>query len=346
MNFYKITYKLVYTICILNLSFSLLFPHISSKDNQKEPIKQQFTSKATSDLLDLGPEMLIHFFKQPKYSKTSITCFLRHTFNHSYYAQKFLAVNFSHLKTFLSYASKSNQPRSYIESVLSLFRQKLKSTSYINAYAFIEFLDTMPSIIQPYFDEENEKKEKLDNIKNTIQDFLINNFEDLKENTEETLQNLSEKIYETTLIKPSDKEIDISVTKLQHTVMLFLETALSKLVWSPYDQKEIWESVKHIANKLEDLLLHNIILDTDSLDELFWTLIYRFCYFLEIAGSEISINCYQLINNELTTQKSLFWTLKERELFITPKLKYLKYHLMQAEARARACQAGIIADTV
>ncbi len=342
----KLTNAILYIIFFtLNSSFAKADTSPITKDNKNINRKQQSDQESLFSYFNLSPKTIAHFFHQPKYSASNIKCFLRHTYNHPAYAQKFLAVNFSHVKTFLSYTDKSPQPRGYIESVLSLFKQKIKVTPYINSYACIEFLEHMPSLMQEYFNEEKEKQEKINNIKELIHEYLYSNFNRLKHDPEDTLNDMSEKIYDLTVEKPNE-ETDISINKLQQTIISFLETSLNKLIWSPLDQKEIWESVKLIANQLEDLLLQNIIPNIETLDELYWTLINRFCYFLEISGNELNMESYELINNDIITQKSLLWTLKEREPHVTSKYRHLKYHLMLSEAKARAYSAGIIADVI
>ena len=63
----------------------------------------------------------------------------------------------------------------------------------------------------------------------------------------------------------------------------FLEIAMAKLIWSPEEHEKIWENVKAISRQLEVLIQHNILNDANDLDDLYWTLIHRFCFFLEIA---------------------------------------------------------------
>lgn len=320
------------------------FNLLSIKNTEKEIVKQDIAKNSDFFSFDNYPEILIHFFRQPKYTKSSYKCFLRHTYNHPHYAQKFLAVNFSHVNSFLSYSNKTNLPRSYIDAVISLFHQKFKSTYYVNAYAFLDFLNEFPNQISKFLNEKTEKEEKIKNIKNSIYNFLLKDFEKLKENPEKSLNEISEKIYNITLAKPDNKDVDISISKLQNTIMLFLETVITKLIWNPKDQNEIWESIKKISHQLEELLIQNIIPDIESLDGLYWTLINRFCYFLEISGTEIALNCYKIINNELTTQRSSLWTIPEREPFIRSKLNHLRQHLLNAEVKARAYQEGIITN--
>jgi hypothetical protein len=286
------------------------------------------------------------FFRQPLYSHGSIKCFLKHTYNHSKYGQNFLSLNFSHVATFLSYSSQSELPRDYIGRVLGLFGQKLKGTMYINSYAFCELLDQLPGLVKTYFCAEQEKAKRIKCIKECVYNYLLTEFKTLKENPDHALQDLSERIYDVSTDKPYAQETDTSISKLQNITMHFLEISLNKLIWSPSDQQDIWLCVKDIAYSLEQLLVHNIIPDAEILDELYWSLIHRFCYILELSGAELSDETFNIINNDLITQKSNLWCLHERESFITSKLDHLQRAVMQAQIKSRAYQAGIIADTL
>jgi hypothetical protein len=288
-------------------------------------------------------ERLEVFFRPIKYTQSSIQCFLKHTFNNPNYAQRFLSLNFSHVYTFLSYTNQSELPRTYIKSVLKLFNQKLKSTTYINAYAFLELLDTMPDMLKNFFVPEKNLNDKKDLVKQCLYDFLLNNFKDLKENPDAALSSLSDKIID---ITENKKQEDISIEELQYTISQFLDTALSKFIWSPEDQQEIWESVKITAHKLESLLINNMIPNTETLDDLYWSLIHRYCYFLEMAGSELKPDCYTVMNTDLATKKLSLWYLDEQEAYITTKAERLKHSLIDAEVRSRAFHAGLITDMI
>lgn len=310
-------------------------PH--SQDNQNQNSNQQINCSTIPD----NNEILAHFFKPIKYTHSSITCFLRHTYNHNLYASQFLAFNFSHLSSFLSYTNRSKLPYRYINSILGLFRQKLKSINYINAYAFYEFLSQLSTLTKDYFNQDSELRENKEVIKECLYSYLLNNFDQLKQNPDHALDELSEKICDITVKKISD-ETDIPLYRLQQETIMFLELGLNKLIWSPQDQEKVWESVKQIAHTIETLQTHNIIPNIEMVDELYWSLIYRFCYFLDIAGSEFNNQTYRAINKDLSTEKLGLWTLAEREPFITSKLEHLQQALLESEIKSQAYKVGII----
>lgn len=288
------------------------------------------------------PDILDHFFKLPRYTKDSYKCFLTNTYNHNKYACKFLALNFSHVSTFLGYTAECDYPRAYIKSVLKLFGQKLKSTTYINAYAFSELLQQLPELIKLYFVADKENQEKKDTIKSCLTSFFENKFERLKQNPESALEDLAQTICNITIKRNTDKdgETDIAIDELQYATVSFLELSLNKLIWNPIDQKEVWGSVKIISLQLEELYIQNMIPSVESLDELYWSLINRFCYFLELSGAELNEASFQEINNDLNANNVL-WAIEEREPYITSKLEFLRQAVLQAEISAKVARVGI-----
>lgn len=284
------------------------------------------------------------FFKQPLYTHSSIKCYLKHIYNHPKYSPNFLSLNLSHLATFLSYNQQSELPRDYTGRVLGLFAQKLKATMYINGYAFCELLGQLPVLIKDQFAVNKEKEERLRSIKECIYHYLLSEFKTLKQNPDLALEQLSQQIYDLTMGTQATQIQDISIAKLQHITHSFLEISLNKLIWSPSDQQEIWFCVKEIAHHLEALLQNNIITDIEILDELYWSLIHRFCYMLELGGAELTDECFEIMNNDLITQKFSLWNLEERETFITSKIEHVRRALLQAQIKAKAYQAGIIAS--
>jgi len=303
--------------------------------------QQDTVNKSQNQLLPTPTTNLDEFHKQPLYTRDSVSSFLTRVYNHRHYSEKFLALNFSHVATLLSYTNQSLQPRAYIKMVLKLFSQKLKSTTFVNSYAFLELVSRMPELLRDYFPQNSEQETK-DKFKACLYDFFLNNFKDLKKDPEQSLSTLADKMYHVSRTLKNNN--DLPVTELQQCVLQFFEISLSKLVWSPEDNIDVWDSVKSIAYTLEALMHLNAIPNAESLDELYWTLIHRFCYFLEIAGTELKQNAFEVINSDMSTQKLSLWTLEERDALITPKEYHLRQRIFEAEVRCRAWHSGLITD--
>jgi hypothetical protein len=142
-------------------------------------------------------------------------------------------------------------------------------------------------------------------------------------------------------------EHDATLADLQRSIFEFLEISISKLMWNTTYKKHVWQSVKALSSKLEDVLHANGISDLTQLDKLYWSLIHRFSYFLEIAGSELDHEAYLEIEKDLEQKKLAMFVLEEQEIFLLPKLDYLKRYVFDGHAKSHARNNfGIISEDI
>jgi hypothetical protein len=96
-----------------------------------------------------------------------------------------------------------------------------------------------------------------------------------------------------------------------------------------------WTQVKHIAEQLASLLDNNIIDDTNDLDDLYWSLLTRYCYFIELTATDNAPSFYSYIKKDIAHSSLLFLELPEQDTFIESKLSYMQRTLATAEASSR-----------
>ena len=137
-------------------------------------------------------------------------------------------------------------------------------------------------------------------------------------------------------------EEEVTVEQLRQTVIRFLEIAISKLVWSPEDEIQTWDSVKKIASQLANLMEYNIIDDINDIDDLFWSLIHRYCFLLNISAVDMPLSFYEKIQEDLAAQQPLLLALEEQEDFIESKSACLYRTLATSKAKRFAYDRGIV----
>jgi hypothetical protein len=86
------------------------------------------------------------------------------------------------------------------------------------------------------------------------------------------------------------------------------------------------------------------IINQDDLDDLFKSLLERFCHFLDLAGSDLSMDVINSIKQDIVAGKLLFLELEEQEDFIETKAERLQRALLLTEAKVRARSFGIISE--
>ncbi|MFA6066799.1 MAG: hypothetical protein WC707_06480 [Candidatus Babeliaceae bacterium] len=283
---------------------------------------------------------LVSFLKPVKFTQPGVRCFFKHTFNQTSYSEHFLPACFLHCLDFLEFGVQLDQPNGFLESSLDIFHQKLKESQWVNPFALHIMLKEFPRLFEPITKNYKEAQKEL--IKKIIKHALLTRFTELKQDPSGFIDNLADEIMVTT--HGSDGEP--TVQQLQWCIVRFIESGLNKLIWDPRDQLETWENVKTLGSCLDALYDSAIIPDTKMLNQCYWSLIYRYCYFIESTGPALSLETYSAIQQDLTNASLAFLYLEEQEDFITTKVDRLHKALVEGELKARAHASGIITDYV
>lgn len=301
-------------------------------------------AKNTSIYRSAGlPDGIASLHAPVKFTSNGIELFLKNIFSHHEYSKEVLAHNFSHLIQFLQHGKRMGQKRTYCKEVVRLFGNKLKSTPFVNPYAFLQLLKELPELLYEYF--IIFKMADLDPAKLLVNELALNHFAQnvsiFKENPKQFFDDLSTQIIDSLNNRYHLTE-EITAEELRKSLLLFLEIALSKLVWSPYEQTETWQLCKNIADQLAVLMETNIIADPDDLNDLYVTLVERYCYFLEVTNPDLPVSFFEKLKHSVASESHLFLEMEEQENSIATKSERLMHTLLQGEAKARARESGII----
>jgi hypothetical protein len=281
-------------------------------------------------------DMLFQQFMQPiTIDHQGFDTFFKKTFNHPLYGQEFLPASFMHLGDLLKYTSCVTDQETYAATIIDLFHQRSKESLWVNPYAFSEMLDMLAHELKPMVTAARSVT-KVEQIKKEIYDALVTNFDEFKKNPDDTINTLAHTLC---AIVPSTNPNFIMV---QNNIVRFLEQGLSKLVWAPSEQLDTWESCKVIAYQLASLCQDGLISDKHTLNQLYWSLIYRYCYFLKTSASELSIDILHAIGQELSQHKVIPFTMSENETFLQTKQEQLEQALLEAEVVKQTTQIGFI----
>lgn len=283
-------------------------------------------------------------FTQPR----TVHYFLQNVFNNKRYALEYLPYNLSaHCIQFLEDGKKLQKSATYMESSLRLFYNKMKACPFIPAYSLSEFLEKAPTIIK-YGSSAFKHEDFYSDVEKKAMDIFvptfISDFSLFKSDPEQFLKNLAHTV--TLMVKNAFNVHDhVAQEQLKQMFVRFVELGLMKLLWTPNDQIEVWNSVKKIASQFEDLLEMNLI-TPDELDDLYKTLLESFCRFLDLAGSELSLNVVEAIKEDVVSQDLLMFEFEEQEQMLETKRERLMDLLMHTEAKIEARMRGIITDIV
>jgi hypothetical protein len=99
-----------------------------------------------------------------------------------------------------------------------------------------------------------------------------------------------------------------------------------------------------IANQYQSLFESHLISSYEDLNLLIWSLLYRYGFFIECAGSQLHPDVYKTIQAELAERKHSFILLREQETEMTTKENYLLSTLMRGLTKSEAYSAGLKVD--
>lgn len=273
---------------------------------------------------------------------------IQHELRNPAYTREILPNDFSYMSQLLKFGTANNQPPIYLRSVTKSFTNLLKRCQYANATAFSELLQDLSIHLLPYFSLPSSRAyisdtalydaAFVDRFTSTINNLLYSKFsieyESFRQDPHAFLRTMS-----TNIVTIAQEEM--MQEQLRQSIIRFCEIALSKLIWNPTECEATWFTTKRIAEQLAQLLEYNIIDDTNDLEDLYLTLLNRYCYFIEITATDMPSSFFAAIRNDLKSNDIVLFALAEQDSIIEPKLAYMQRTLIEAEMAAYRYQAGI-----
>lgn len=265
------------------------------------------------------------------------------------YKKEILPNDFSYLSHLIRFGTTNNQPPAYLRSVVKMFSNMLKSANYVNAYAFADLLEELPTLVNPYFalplstryitNSALYDSSFADRFTSTVHSALYVKFsteyESFRQNPDLFLKTISSEIV-------SLAQEEVEQAHIRQSIIRFCEIALNKLIWHPGEQEKTWDITKRIATQLATLLENNILDDANDLDDLYWTLLNRYCYFMEVAAIDMPETFYKALKNDISSNKILLFELPEQDFIVESKLSYMQRSMMESEVRAYGFQHGLL----
>jgi hypothetical protein len=265
-----------------------------------------------------------------------------------HYSKEILPNDFTHLSTLTALGASTNQPPLYVRSIIKLFSTLLKRSLYVSASAFSQLLETLPSHLTPHFILPTSREyitnaalydaTFVERFQSTVNTMLYSTFsteyESFRQDPDLFLKKVSSTI--TTIAHE-----EIVQEQLRQSIIRFYEIALSKLIWDPATHIETWQLTKKIAEQLATLLEYNILDDANDLDDLHWTLLNRYCYFIELTAADMPETFFTTIKDDIATNNIILFALKEQDYIVEPKVSYMQRTLVEAEVAAYRYKAGL-----
>lgn len=298
--------------------------------------KNKKSSKNSSEIRDVDVEGdkesahltrqevdMINFFCKPiEFTPEGIQYYFKYVYNHPEYIH-YLPYNFSHMIQFLEYGIASGQNEQYASSIIKMFLQKIKAAPYVEAESFAEFLPKLTHAMKPYLEkkEVNFLKEMQIALKDKLSEIFSKYFSYFQANPDSFMTTLSEQIAKQTHQSVTQQHIEVEHVKKD--LVRFLEIASNKLVWSCKDDIQVWYTCNRLAHECKSCLDQKVLCNQDALDDICWSFIHRFCYFVELSSESLTKDFYAQVLHDLQTKPLILVALEEQEDLMTTKKSHL-----------------------
>ena len=224
-----------------------------------------------------------------------------HRFNHKLYAELVLPNGALgvHVVSFCRQGYETEQGPDFYNSLFRIFTRRIKATPYMDAQDVEYFIGKLPDLLSYLYEADYKSNSPRTVVKNLLYDELSNNFEVLQEQPDRFLEKLSKQICSKFIQYDNNQKGDVTIHKLRTAIMKILDASLSKIAWAqPYD-KGVWDSYKQILANIQHLKLHHIVTDSEDIKDLIDTATIRFCHFVNIAATQLPLDFYHTVHEEL-----------------------------------------------
>lgn len=280
-------------------------------------------------------EIIQEFLKPIKFTQVGMKTFFERSFNTTSYGQEFMPFCFVHVMDFLEFGVEVEQPLSFIDAAFGMFHQKYTECMFTNPYAVLTLLEQLPTKIGHLF-KENDVAERA-----IIKDCIRAALKRYQANPQQTsfTDTVADEIMTYDRQEPTIREVQYNLTR-------FSEGILNKLIWDVHEQEEVWENFKKIMKSLETMHEHNMFPDAKNLNQLYWSVINRFYYFIDCAGSQLPLECYKTMYRQINDESLSFLLLEEQEEYMKTKKDRLLEAIDDGVRKVYALSKGIVTDGI
>jgi len=295
----------------------------SSKIEKKEETKVEQQDQMDNLLLDRHEADLVSYFCKPiEFTPEGIANYFKYRYNHPEYVN-YLPYNLSHMIQFLKYGTQTDQNEAYAASVIKMFLQKVKAAPYVEAESFVNFMSEFSKAIRPYLEKKqaNFLSEMQTVLKNKLSEMFACYFNVFQKNPDTFMNSLAEQIVKQT--NQSVTQQHVEVEQIKKDVLRFFEICANKLVWSSQDDIQTWYCCNRLAHECQICLENSVLCDANALDDMCWSIIHRYCYFVDLSKDILSKDFYSQVLYDLQTKPLLLTALEEQEQLMINKKDHL-----------------------
>ena len=298
----------------------------------------------------------------------AMSLFVSKIYNTPKYAER-LSQDTTHVTELLHLAGEYGLGQEAVYTGLRLFHNKLKEADLIDDSATGHMLEKFPELLEKFFTADEPAAEKLTSLHSpakVMENMLLADFtahiQQPKVELDTFFSNLARKM--ATAVpqeKPQDSDRFMMRERLRTQVSSFLEQIIGKTMWYPQNHEDIWDgriykddgsskrnpsSVLAMAHNINMLGASGVLNHMDDVDNLLWSVVHRFSFFLDQYGARLPRSFFAQIREAIQQKQVFFLNSPELDEGIKTKKDTLLDALTRAEAKAVALSHGILSDAL
>ena len=282
-----------------------------------------------------------------------MSLFINKVYNSSEYAEH-LSQDATHITELLHLASDYGLGQEAVYTGLRLFHNKLKGADIIDDTAVSHMLQEFPALLEKFFKADEpalDKPVSLHSPSKVMENILLAEFTEHLQQPKVPLDTffsgLAKKMASSVpQQKPQEADQQMMRERLRNQVVTFLENAIGNTMWYPQNYEGIWESVTSMAHNIHMLGANGVLNHMDDADNLLWSLVHRFGFFLDQYGAQLPRSFFAGIREAIEQKQVFFLNSPELDEGIKSKKDTLLDALTRAEAKSVAFKHGIISDVM
>lgn len=359
-TFYSTLLSLTFFSCLISAASTSQATHNFEDFGSNTPL--EFSLRSLQDYLkNISPVQDISAMKDSNSSATGVfnqvfSSYITTIYNKAGYG-KILSQNGDPIVEILDFCNDLGADSTSVYVCIRLLYNKFKSSEceIVDDTVINQLLQTLPKLLERHFvTTEPTQQENLDFLRRHTEEMMLNAFiegmPEFQKTPDTFITNLSSNVLQVwqreieILSQHHQKTIEQTEmrARLRSIVIRFFDLLINKSVWSFQTYEGIWSSFINTANNLFLLANSSIIDHMDDLDDLQWSLVHRFAWFLDFAGAALPSSFYEEIESDLNNQIVAVLETPEQDPGITTKKDTLLKALAIGRTKSAAQEKGIM----
>jgi hypothetical protein len=232
-----------------------------------------------------------------------------------------LSLDGKDLLTFLRVATHYHFDLATLDQGLRKFYNTLKGCLMIDDSVVHQVLPEMVHLLKPYLNYQEEIDLSITTIQKRSEQFIAGCFAKysnmLQEQPNDFLLKLSRGTariaYDALEGEDDFAEQRRARERLRHLVIQIADLMVSKVTWAPHAFESLQPSLMRIGADLCSLGEANILIHMDDFKDVFWTLVQRVKFFIDLNASVLPSDCFKMIKEDVDNHVFYFLEYEEHQ---------------------------------